>query len=332
MRRKRGGIKEIARSLNVSAATVSLALNGKGRVSDAMRKRVAEEAERLGFIPDQNAISLRLGRSRLFGLIVTDLTNTFFAELNADLERVLYEAGYLAVVGNSYDSVERQRALVDSMVGLGAAGFVIIPAADTPASAFESVRRLELPYAICVRDIGDQAAPFVGPDDHRAGYLVARYLLSKGHQGLAFVGGHASTLSFQHRINGINDALREASLAPMQMVLAGSPNRQFGHDAVPALMNARQRFTAVLSYNDLVATGIYSGLAKRGLRAGKDLALAGFDNIPEAAGLMPPLTTVDMKPREIGHQAGMLVLDAQLGVRDTKRHYVQPTLIVRASA
>ncbi|MGF1619029.1 MAG: LacI family DNA-binding transcriptional regulator, partial [Rhodomicrobiaceae bacterium] len=161
-RKKRISIKRVAEEAGVSVAAVSLALSGKGRVSQKRAEEIKKIADRLGFIPNHNASRLRSGESILLGLMVNDISNPFYAELTKDVEEQAYAHDYLSLIANTNDDLERQSALIRAMIGQGVAGLIIVPAAGSTPDTFSLLRDWGMPYVIAVRDIGDQSADFVG--------------------------------------------------------------------------------------------------------------------------------------------------------------------------
>lgn len=333
MTTKRVSIRKVAERAGVSVSTVSLVLNGKGRISAETRKKVTAAADALGFIPDRTAAQLRSGKSTLLGLVINDISNPFFAELCAAFETGASEAGYLTVIANSNDDAERQRQLLESMIGLGVAGIVLCPAIGSRPETLDILGRKQVPYLICIRDIDDPRADFIGCDDFRAGRLAAEHLLALGHETIAFVGGSSDLSPWVGRVAGIRDAARARGRSvPDDLLRQGPPTRNFGRVAGADLFATRPDVTAVIAYNDLVASGVFIAARAAGLTIGAQVSIVGIDNLPESESAVPPLTTVEVYPRSVGRRAAMSLADAIARPdKGSERIVLTPQLIERCS-
>ena len=329
---KRVGIREVADAAGVSTATVSQALNGKGRISAETRQSVREAARALGFVADRGASRMRSGRSMLIGLIVNDIANSFFAELSSGVETVATEHGYLSVMADSHDDPERQARLIATMTAQGVDGLIISSASEADPASLARLCAAGVPYVLCVRDVDDPTAPFVGFDNHAAGRLAAGHLIARGHARLAFLGATAGNANRRRRLAGVREAVEDAG-ARLVATREGPANRAFGVEAARDVLGGQREATALLCFNDAVALGVYEGVRAAGLRVGQDVAVMGFDNVSESAAWEPPLTTVELHPRGIGRQAGETLLRAIADGESTPhRVLLRPRLVERASA
>jgi DNA-binding LacI/PurR family transcriptional regulator len=335
MKRRAGKvtITEIAKRSGVSSATVSLVLNEKGRISEATRKRVHAAMEESGFIPDQSAVNLRLGHSKLIGAVVNDISNPFFAELTAALEQTVATANFLLIVANSADDPERQRSLLSAMISHGVAGLVISPSAGTSAADFAVIKRREIPCVTCVREFPELGMDFVGSDDFSGAYLAVDHLHRLGHRRIAFIGGVRGTTTWILRQAGFRDAMHHfGSHVADDLILPGATNRDFGRQTAETLVQRKGAFTAVICFNDIVAIGLCAGLRSAGFEIGRDISVIGFDNLPASEMCAPPLTTIEVFPRGIGAEAGRLLLRRLGGVGEMAiNQRLSPVLLVRGS-
>lgn len=334
MTKQKISIREVAARAGVSVSTVSLVLNGKGRISEATRKKVRNAAKALGFILDHGASKLRSGQSNLFGVIVNDFSNPFFGELSAALETEAFGSGYLTVIANSNDDLNRQEKLIEAMVGMGVGGFVICPAAGSTPEMFELIRSRSLPYVICVRDIQDENADYVGADDYQCGVLACRHLVELGHKNISMIGGPQDLATTRQRVAGLRDVLESQGLGIQQhLMLPGPPTLDFGREMAKQLVRSEQNFTAVFCYNDIVAVGVCAGLRDCGKKIGEDVSVVGVDNLPESEAAYPALTTVEIYPRSIGQRSAQALINGLKGKSSHKEKIILPLqLIIRASS
>ena len=330
---KKVNISDVARRAGVSIATVSYALNDGGRVATKTRKKVLDAAAELGFIPDNSAIRLRTGRSNLIGAIINDINNPFFSELVSEFEAAAWNSGFLTIIAASQDDPERQRHMISSMISHGIAGLVVSPVKGSGASDFELLRSRSIPYLICVRDIEDHQAGFVGADDFEAGRIAARVALDNGHRRIAFFGGYEETATWRRRLAGMRSAFAESGQGDIFIdCYSGSEGYQFGRQIVTKLLSDPDAPTLFVGLNDDTAVGAYLAAHDAGLKVGVDLSVIGFDNIPLSQTVLPGLTTIELFPRRMGRECAASLMgrlsepDASLAA--TK---LAPTLIERGS-
>lgn len=334
VRRPKGpSIKDIAQAVGLSTAAVSYALSGNGRVSIETQENVRRVADAMGFIRNDTAARLRTGESNLLGVIVHDISNPFFAELLSDFEAFCYEAGYLTIVANTKDDLVRQATLIDALVAQNVAGLLISPGHTTSRDMMAGLRRRSKPYVICVRDINDPSADFVGADDETAGYLAARHLIDTGIVEFGFVGGHEGSKTWAGRLQGIRRALGEVGKSiAAEHIIPTSPTNEGGETATKRLLETNPNCCAAICFNDYVAFGAYAALHLAGRLVGVNYSIVGFDNLPQSSSLLPALTTVDLFPRKIGRHAAATLLEKVRGVGGEPRRYlVEPRLVARHS-
>ncbi|MDP9126189.1 MAG: substrate-binding domain-containing protein [Pseudomonadota bacterium] len=162
--------------------------------------------------------------------------------------------------------------------------------------------------------------------------LATDHLISKGHKRIGFVGGETGIVMDQ-RLNGYKQSLADAGIAfDERLIFRTRPTREGGHAAMTALLGTKPKVRAAVCYNDLVAFGALSALGERGMKAGGDFALMGFDNVLAAAHSNPPLSTIDVRPSELGeHAAAILLSRIEEPGRPVERYLGKPELLLRQS-
>jgi LacI family transcriptional regulator len=174
---------------------------------------------------------------------------------------------------------------------------------------------------------------FAGSDNEQGVRAATRHLIAAGHRRIGFLGGRSGPV-LEQRLEGYKAAHADAGIAvDEQLIFAANPTREGGHDTMLALLDMKAAPKAAVCYNDLVAFGALSALGERGLQAGRDFALMGFDNVLDAAHSNPPLSTIDIRPSELGEQAAALLL-ARIGdaTLPRQRFLAEPRLLLRQSA
>lgn len=325
-------IREVAAAAEVSKSTVSLVLQGSNLIRKETADRVREAARKLGYVYNRRAGELRRRTSKTIGVVINDLMNPFFAEVLVGLERRLVDAGYIVFMAHTNESLERQQQVLTTMREHNAAGIALCPALGTPASLTKAVKAWGIPLVVMVRTLGSGSYDFAGSDNALGVQLATEHLVVSGHRRIGFLGGRSGPVLDQ-RLQGYKAALAKASIAfDDGLVFAANPTRAGGHETMMALLDAHQPVNAAVCYNDLVAFGALSALGERGLRAGTDFALLGFDNVLDAAHSNPPLSTVDIRPTELGEQAASILLARIEEPKQAKRQYLAlPRLVLRQS-
>ena len=287
-------LKDVARAAEVSIATVSHVLRGTKRVTPEVAGRVRAAAERLGYVPNRQARGLRTGRSHTFGVVLPDLGNPFFPALFHAIEVAARAQDYAVLVSDSENDPVLERGALRLMGALQVDGVVWAPVGDDAVAP-------ALPTVTVDR-------PVVGCDtvhaDHRAGGVaVGRHLLGVGLRRIGLLSGPAGLPSARERREGLLSVLPAGGEPCWELAVP------FSHE-LPLEVQARLAapdVDVVVCANDAVAVGAARALARAGVRVPQDVSLVGFDDIPWAALMDPPLTTVRQPLAAIGAEAVRLL-------------------------
>jgi LacI family transcriptional regulator len=329
--KQRVTLLDIAADAGVSRATVSLVIRDVPSVAASTRKRVQKSIKRLGYVYHRGAASLRMQQSQAIGLIVSDITNPFFAEVIVAIEDRLATERLVTLLGNTSEDHAKETRLLKTMREFPADGILICPAIGSSASSAAMTLGNKLPTVAFARRV--PGLDYAGVDNVQGALLAVEHLCLLGNRRIAFIGGDPDVSTGHERIEGYQRALSRLGL-PFDpcLVLPASPTRRGGYDSVRRLLRIEQRPTAALCFNDVVALGVIEALQHSGVRAGKEFGVVGFNNVPDAALSLPSLTTVDTSPRQLGESAAELLLK-RIAQRDAQIRTVilQPRLIVRES-
>ncbi|MEO7222605.1 MAG: LacI family DNA-binding transcriptional regulator [Devosia sp.] len=306
---KRVTVIDLAHAAGVSKSTVSLVLQGSPLVKDATRARVNRAMHDLGYVYNRGAANLRQAKSKIVGIIVNDLTNSFFAELAVGVDTIVQSAGYVQFLGHSAEDVHRQGELIASMREHGVAGLIISPARGTQPSDLKPLVESGVPVVLAMRNIPGAKVSSLLSDNVTGAKSAVQHLLDLGHRRIAFLGGFSDTQVFVERAQGFRDALTAAKIAIDEIcVIPSSASRAGGVEAIGRLMTVGgEPVTAALCFNDAVAFGVCDGLRARKLEPGPDFSVVGFDDVIEARTAVPALTTVSINPQGMGQQAAQLL-------------------------
>lgn len=326
-------LRDIANDAAVSRATVSLVLRDVPVVAKKTREKVLRSMSRLGYVYHRGAASLRTHRTHAIGLIVTDITNPFFAEIIVAIERKLGNAGYVILLGNTSETCSKQQRLIATMQEYPADGVLLCPATDRSAEFTVQIQNSRIPIVLFARSLAEVDSDYVGVDNVYGAEAAVEHLLNLGHQRIAFIGGAEEVSSRKERITGYKNALRKdrRSIDPAWMQTS-PPNREGGYQSIQNLLRLPTAPTAALCFNDMVAIGAMQALTAAGHKPGEDFALIGFDDVSESTLCRPRLTTVATTPGKIGEIAADLLVDRiARSDQPCRRLILRPKLIVRES-
>jgi LacI family transcriptional regulator len=308
-RGERVTIVDVARRAGVSKSTVSLVLAGSGLVAEPTRERVTRAMRALGYVYHRGAASLRAASSDFVGMIISDLTNPFFAELAVGIEDALYKLGFTPILANTNENPERQAQVLRSLREHNVAGIIMSPARGSDAWTLAQQWPQSIPAVITMRRMIGSPLPYIGPDNRKGARQSVEHLLRLGHRRIAYLGGDGSMTTQQERVGGWRDALNGAGIAADEsLVIESAPTRAGGRQAIERALQSANPPSAVVCYNDIVAMGATRALTERGVAPGRDLAVVGFDDIAEAEHNAPPLTTVSADTREMGKRCAESLL------------------------
>lgn len=308
-RRKHPTLADVAAKAGVSRATASLVVRNSPLVSHSTRDKVLEAMRSVGYVYNRAAAALRSQGTLAIGMVVPDICNPFFAELTLGVESELENQQYSVFVVNTSENKSRQELAIRRIVESQMDGLIICPSRGTFTADLEWVVQLGVPVVAVTRRIARLDVDYVGADNVAAGRVAADYLIHLGHTNFAFVGGESESSARQERLLGVTQALREHSLAiPMDLMPECRATRSDATRITESLLARKDRPTALIGYNDVVALGVLDAMHRAGVEPGKDVSIVGFDDIDEAAVSVPPLTTVANRPRDIAREATRILL------------------------
>lgn len=318
---------DVAREAGVSPSTVSRILNGTARVASDKRTAVEDAIRRLDFKPNLFARSLKTGTTMTVGVLTQDIESPFFNRAMRGIEEGLNGSGYAPIIvsghWNAKEEAERIRLLLARRID----GLVILTGHLADSQIVEFARHQ--PIVVTGRHL---VAPNVRSrelDQEYGGYIATRHLISLGHKRIAHIAGPKDHRDATERLAGYVRAHQEAGLevAP-ELTVQGDFLESGGLMAMNRLLDSGQPFTAVFAANDQTAFGARVAMYRRGIRVPDDLSLVGVDDLPAAAYLTPPITTVRQPIYEMGLFAAHALLN-MLGHPAEEVELPQLELIVR---
>lgn len=259
--------------------------------------------------------------------------NPFFAEILSSIETELDRSRQTFILSNHYDQLEKQRNFIDTLLQLGADGVIMSPAIGTPPEDIRLAEDNGLPVVLIARTVENAAVPVFRGDDAFGIGLATNHLISLGHTRIAMIGGTDQTSTGRDRYRGYVVAMEKAGLpVGPSWRLPGPRTKQAGFEMAGAFLALKDKPTAAVCWNDLVAIGLMNGIARAGLTPGVDISVTGYDDLEEAAIATPALTTVWNGQREVGRRAARVLLDRLNGAEvKAEQELIRPELHVRQS-
>jgi DNA-binding LacI/PurR family transcriptional regulator len=331
---ERMDIRTIARAANVSIATVSRAINHVATVNPKLAKRVWEVVDELDYFPNTQARALVSGRSRLFGLIVSEITNPFFPELIQGFEDIAVEHGYEILVSSTNYDPKRMSHCIRRMLERKVEG-VAIMTFGIEEPLLEQLARRKVPLVFIDAGPNRPGISLLKVNYQHGIRQGVQHLAALGHRNIAFISGPMRLHSAQSRAAAFSTSLQECGIPrDPAWIVEGDHTMEGGTAAMERLLAAKTVPTAVMCSNDMTAIGVLHKLYRAGLRVPDDLSVIGFDDIHIAEVTIPPLTTIQMSRFELARAAVTALRAHAEHPEDStqKREYnIQTDLIVRES-
>lgn len=332
--REQMNIRTVAEAANVSIATVSRTINGVATVDPALAERVWQVVRELGYVPNTQARGLVSGRSRIFGLIVSDITNPFFPELIQGFEDVAVEHGYEILVSSTNDDPKRMSHCIRRMLERKVEGVAVMTFGIEEPLLEQMAERVPLVFI----DVGPTRvrSSLVKVNYYHGILQGVQHLVALGHTKIAFICGPPSLRSAQSRKAAFVASLKQCGIsADPTWIAEGNHTLEGGIAAMDRLLAKRNKMpTAVMCSNDMTAIGVLHRLYRSGLRVPHDFSVIGFDNIHIAEVTIPPLTTVEMSRLELARAAVTALrqqVEASAESIETSEVHIMTNLVVRES-
>jgi LacI family transcriptional regulator len=331
---KAADIRTVAALAKVSIATVSRTINGSPAVSERLSKRVWQAIEQLNYFPNTHARSLVSGRSRLFGIIVENITNPFFPELIQNFEEVAVAAGYEILVSSSNSDPAILTTCVRRMLERKVEGVAVLTFGEEEP-VLDQLANHNVPLVLAEFKLSDPKTSTILLDYSTGFRAAVNHLASLGHKSVGFLAGPHTLHSAITRENDFRSAMQEAGL-PVQptWVIVCDHTLRGGVAGFEKLQALDNRPTAVICSNDMTAIGVLRAAYNKGLRVPQDLSVIGLDDIDFCEFTLPPLTTIRLSRPELARAAFDALrqqAEAVPGAKVQREFLVSTSLVVRES-
>lgn len=329
-------IYDIAKALNISAATVSRGLKNSPAIRQETRKKIAETAQRMGYRQNIFASNLRRKQTFTIGVVVPRLNSYFMSAVISGMEKVVNAEGYQLIISQSQEMESKEAANVQTMFNTRVDGLLVSLSAETEnLQHFELLRKKQIPLIFFDRVAEISGSSSIVIDNVQAAYEATHHLLQLGRQRILHLGGNPKSAVYADRLKGYRKALDEVSLTfEPSLVLSTDLSDQAGREAAEYILALPQRPDGIFAANDTSAVACMSQLKRAGIAIPAEIAMVGFNNDPVSRVVDPQLSTVHYPGQEMGEQAAAHLIRMLRGKADAlpEKTLLAHQLIVRASS
>jgi len=327
-------IKDIAKALNISVATVSRALRNTYDVNPETRQQVLAKAIEMKYKPNFNAIGLVKNSSNNIGIILPVITNYYFSTVITGIQEVAFKNGFNMVLYLTNDSAKRESEILDELSFSNIDGLLIcVSSMPDQSDHFQRVIDNGIPIVFFDRVASDIKTSKIMQDDFNGAYKAVEHLVRSGYKKIAHIAGPSGMFFTEKRLEGYLSALRAHKLqVNKQWIIHSGFSQKYGETDMLQLLACRQRPDAVFAANDRKAIGAMVTLKKHNIEIGKQMGVIGFTNDPMAEIVHPSLTTVEEPALEIGRISCELLIKHIIKKNFVPREIILPgKLIIRDS-
>lgn len=336
MDKKEISISEVAKRAGVSKSTVSRILNNKGKFSKEVVERVRKIVKKYNYKPNILARSLRSRKTKAVGLILPSVTNLFFLEIIKGVEDIASQSSYIVILCDSDERKEKESMYFHMLEDRWVEGIIysgVTGDTEQEKQNIEDLSKKNIPIVLIDREIEDYFTSAVLIDNKKAAFDATNYCINLGHRRIGFISGPLEVKIFLERLKGYRKALEKRGIEfDKNLVEEGSLTIESGILATRKLLAKKEPPSAIFASSDSMAIGAIKEIQKEGLKVPEDISVVGFDDIPLASLISPPLTTVSQPKYQMGREAMILLLRMIEEEKASKSKIILETkLVVRKS-
>ncbi|GAC1451625.1 MAG: LacI family DNA-binding transcriptional regulator [Chitinophagaceae bacterium] len=331
-------IQDIARALNITAATVSRALNNHPAIKESTKKTVKETATRLNYQPNKIASSLRLGKSNIIGVIIPSAEINFFGSVVHGIEKVANENNYNVLIYQSNEMYEYEKKGVQAFLQSQVDGVLAsISKESMNLDHYSEIKKRGVPLILFDRASDELGVSSVVVDDYAGAFAATKHLIEQGCRRIAHIGGQQHVSIFNQRLKGYIDALNVHHIpVDDDLIVYGKVSIESGRECMAQLLNLSHTPNGVFAVEDFTALGAMQVIKAAGKSMPEEIAIVGFANEAFGEYLTPSLSSVNQQTVTMGEEAAKLLFEG-LKNGDTykdkpKKKILRPELICRQSS
>lgn len=334
---KKTTIYDIAKKLDITAATVSRALNNNPKISEATRKLVLETASSMNYEQNKLALALKSGKSKNVGVIVPRIDSNFFASIIRGIEDELSLYGYHVIICQTHELNEKEAETIDALLNAQVDGILMsVSRSSKDSSHYERILKKKVPLIFFDRRRIMEGVSSVTINDFAGGYAATKHLIEQGCKRIAHFSGEQSIEIFKERFLGYKQALLDNGMALNQdYIIQTKSNLEEGEKAMGALLKMKNPPDALFSSSDFSALGAIAAIKSAGLKIPEEFRVVGFSNEPFTKFMELSISSVDQSPLEMGTMAAKVFLEqTNSGEQFTmdKKIVLEPKLHIRKSS
>lgn len=330
----RTSLKDLARELGVSIATVSRALRSSPEIGQDMQIRVKELAKRLNYRPNPFAQSLRKEAPRVIGVVVPNLVTHYYAAVLDGIEDEARKEGYSVISANTHEDTETEIRAIDNFISLHVEGIVACLSQNTTDySHFEEISNMGIPLVFFGRTCLTDRFSSVTANGDEAAFQATQHLIDTGSRRIAFIGGPNHLDMVKRRKHGYLEALRENRIPiDRNLVACEKIDYQWALETTISLLQQADRPDAILAFNDIITFAAFTAIKQKGLRIPEDVALIGFTDDVHAQYVTPRMSAIEDQSRLMGQTACQLLLKNIGGDSKIYHEIVPQKLVIRETS
>ena len=330
----RTSLKDLARELGVSIATVSRALRSSPEIGKDMQQRVKDLAKKLNYRPNPFAQSLRKEAPKVIGVVVPNLVTHYYAAVLDGIEAEARRSGYSVISANSHENFEDEAMVVDNFLGLHVEGIIACLAQNTKDYRhFEEIAEMGVPLVFFGRTCLTDRFSSVTANGDEAAYQATQHLIETGSRRIAFIGGPNHIDMVCRRKHGYLEALRDNKIAiDRNLVVCDKIDYQVALQNTMDLLESDHRPDAIVAFNDIITFAAFTAIKNCGLGIPKDVALIGFTDDVHADYVTPRLSAIEDQSHQMGVKACQLLLKNIQGDTKVYKEKVPQKLVIRETS
>ena len=322
-------MNEIARLARVSLGTVSNVLSGSPTVREPLRKRVMKAVDSLAYQPNQLSRGLRLNKTNIIGMIISDVSNPFFPAVVKGAEDTAFKNGYRLFLCNSDNNFAKEETYLRELQTYLPSGLIIMTSDISGSTRLAETYRKAGAAVVYVDRLPHQwNGDTVTSTNEEGSYEATKYLLGLGHRRLSMISGSSQLTNSGERVHGFLRALRGAGIKfSSKYIQEGTFDKESGYEKAQLLLQLNPRPTAIFAANDLLAFGALNAIRDRDLRCPEDVSVIGFDNFDLAEFVTPTLTSVEQSGYALGATAAQVIMDRIRKKSSPRMEHILPTTL-----
>lgn len=331
-------ILDIAKELNITAATVSRALNNHPSIRESTKQIVRLTADKLNYQPNKIASSLRLGKSKIIGVIIPSAEISFFGSVVHGIEKVANQHGYNLLIYQSNEKYESEKKGIQTFLQSQVDGVLASISKETiDLEHFATIRKRNVPLILFDRTSDELGVSCVVVDDYHGAFEATKHLAEQGCERIAHIAGQQHVGIFKQRLKGYVDALKSCNLAVNEeLIVYGNVSIESGNKCMAQLLGLSSPPDGVFAVEDFSALGAMQTIKAAGLEMPDDIAIIGFANEAFGEYLTPSLSTVNQQTVQMGELAAELLFEMSrtgyYAAFKPQKKIMQPTLVCRGSS